>query len=460
MKKTLLSLSILLTGYCGFAQYEGFENWTQGSVLTLDDYETSANELGAFGNLPTSRVTDAVDGTYSIKLETVVIPSGDTVFGYFVSGDPEAQTPGQTVTLVNVDSITGYYKYDILAGDSSIILAGTSMTGLGTTGGGTFTISSGTQSTWKRFAYYIGATSADSLFLAVATGNPLAEYPGKIGSWIMYDNIQLKSSTGTTQNIINHSFENWSTITWDDLDNWSTSNQWVIGESSLPVKKTTDAYAGTYALELELFSTSEGDTAWAAVTNGIFGHSQLEGGAPFTSSPTGFEFYYKYIPSGIDTAWVSFEFKKTGFPSQHAGTILYNTANSYTLYSGFVPNVTPDSLLIQIQAGKNIGTNLKIDNINFIYPVSVNDNIKIDRLESYPNPTSDILNLRFELKNSNIVTANLLDITGKVLSSKSFGNLASGTYNESFNTSSYTSGIYFIEFTIGNEKIVNRFIVK
>ena len=95
-----------------------------------------------------------------------------------------------------------------------------------------------------------------------------------------------------------------------------------------------------------------------------------------------------------------------------------------------------------------------------IFPVGINENIKIDRIESYPNPTTDVLNLRFELTNKNLVSVNLLDITGKVLTNKSFGNLSSGTYNESFNTSSFTSGIYFIEVTVGNERIVNRFIVK
>jgi len=64
------------------------------------------------------------------------------------------------------------------------------------------------------------------------------------------------------------------------------------------------------------------------------------------------------------------------------------------------------------------------------------------------------------LKNNSTVSANLLDVTGKVLTTKSFGNLSSGTYNEAFNTSSFNAGIYFIEFTIDEEKIVNRFIVK
>jgi hypothetical protein len=458
MKKPLLSLFTVLSVSSAYSQYEGFENWTQNNILILDDYETSANDGDGAILGTTSQSTDAFTGLYSVKLETKLTTQGDTAFGYFVSGDPESGTPGQAVSINNVDSVIGYYKADFQPNDSALFMIMTNFMGT-PTGGGTFQITQ-SQSNWTRFAFYIGALAADSLTIGAANGNPLAEYYGAPGSWIQFDDIHLKSSTGVLQNILNSSFENWSTFSWDDLDNWTTSNDWYLGESSLPVMKTIDSYGGNYALELELFSTSEGDTAWATITNGVFGHSQLEGGVPFTSSPIGFEFYYKYMPSGSDTAWVSFEFKESGFPSQYAGAVLYNSASSYTLFNGFVPTVTPDTLLIHIQAGRNIGTNFKIDNISFIYPVGVNENIKIDRLESYPNPTTDILNIRFELKNNNVVSANLMDVTGKVLTSKSFGNLASGTYNESFNTSSFTPGIYFIEFTIGTEKVVNRFVVK
>ncbi|TXB67165.1 T9SS type A sorting domain-containing protein [Vicingus serpentipes] len=459
MKKTLLSLTLLLTGYCGFAQYEGFENWTQGSVLVLDQYETPANELGALGNLAIQQSTDAVDGTYSVRLETVTIPSGDTVFGYILSGDPDALAPGQPVTIGGVDSIIGYWKYDVMPGDSCALLLAASQTGFGLTGGGTYYVT-GTQSSWKRFAYEVNAIMADSILLAFATGDPLNEFNGIPGTWMMIDNVKLKNSTGQLQDVYNQSFENWTTVTWDNPDGWFTSNEYAVGQTPMPAEKSTDAYSGTYALELNTINSQWGDTMSGLATNGSFNEFGMFGGVPYTSQPTAVNVYYKYAPVANDSGWVNIQFKNGGSVIAQAGALVGAQAN-YTMLSSLLSfPMAPDTFLIAAGSGEIPGSQLLIDHIDMTFPVGINENIKIDRLESYPNPTTDILNLRFELKNSNLVSVNLLDITGKVLKNKSFGNLSSGTYNESFNTSSFTSGIYFIEFTVGNEKIVNRFIVK
>ena len=456
MKKTLLILSSLLIGFAGYSQYEGFENWTQNSILTLDDYRSTANEGGGFlGAI--SQSTDAFTGSYSVKLETMSYMS-DTIFGYFISGDPDNMTPGQQVTLNNVDSVIGYYKADIQPNDSVLFITMTTFLS-NPTGGDTYFLTQ-SQSNWTRFAFYVGAIAADSLMIGAATGNPLADFKGIPGTWIQFDDIQLKSSTGVTQNILNSSFENWSTITWDELDGWQSSNQWAIGEPTMPVAKTTDAYTGTYAIELNMVLNANGDTVWAGVTNGYFGDGYMGGGVPYTSSPTGIEFYYKYAPSGVDTASVSIEFKETGFPSQWAGTAITGTTTTYTLSSGFIPAISPDSLLIIITTGRNPGSQFKVDDINFVFPVGVNELVNVEKLVAYPNPVKDVLNLRFELKADKNVSINLIDITGKQLSSLDFGQLSKGTYNQTFNTANFGSGIYFIEFVIDGEKMVERFIVQ
>jgi len=459
MKKILLSLSILLTGFASFAQYEGFENWTTNSVLSLDDYQNPANDLGAFGNLAIQQSTDAVDGTYSVRLETVIIPGGDTAFGYVLSGDPDSFSPGQSVTLNNVDSIIGYWKYDIMPGDSCALLVGTTMTGFGLTGGGTYYIT-GTQSTWQRFAYSVNAPLADSLLLAIATGDPLNNFKGIPGTWLMIDNVQLKSTTGQLQNILNHSFENWTPLNWEEPDGILTSNQYAVGQPTLPAVKTTDMYSGSFALELNTILTPNNDTIQGLATNGGFDQFGILGGVPYTGQPTAVNFYYKYAPSGVDTAWANIQFKSGGSIIAQGGTML-NAAGTYTLSSNLlsIPS-TPDTMLFAFFAGNNPGSQLIVDHLDFTFPVGINENITVDRIVSYPNPTTDVLNIKFELKNNNLVTANLLDITGKVLTTKSFGNLPSGTYTESFNTSNYNSGVYFIEFVIGNEKLVNRFLIK
>jgi len=455
MKKTLLSLSVILSSINCFAQFEGFENWSQNSIPSLDDYETSANE----GQQNTQQSTDAHTGLYSVKLEVIQLPNGDTTNGYFVSGNPEDLSPGQEVTLNDVDSVVGYYKADFQGGDSALFFAMTTFMGTAT-GGGAFFITQ-SQSNWTRFAFYVGAIVADSLMIGAANSDAMNEVRGVPGSWIMFDDIQLKSSTGVTQNILNNSFENWTPLVWDEIDGWNTTNEWYIGEPLMPVIKTTDAHTGNFAVELNTFIDSRGDTSWSQVTNGIFGEGQMEGGVPFSGNPTAVEFYYKYAPAGNDTANFNIKFMKTGFPSQWAGTNVSGVENSYTLHNNFLPFLnSPDSILILIHSGRNPGTQLKVDDINFVFPVGVSEFVDVEKIIAYPNPVKEVLNIRFNLKAEKNIKIRLVDILGKELTSLDFGNLSIGTYNQIFNVSNYNSGVYFIEFLISGEKKIERFVVE
>lgn len=456
MEKTLLILASCLSSFVGYSQYQGFENWTQQSSLILDNYQSTLNEQQSISGA-TSQSLDAHSGAYSVRLETMPY-MGDTVFGYFISGRPETMSPGQQVTLNNVDSVIGYYKADIKPNDSVLFICATTFMS-NPSGGGTFFLTQ-SQSTWKRFAFYIGASFADSLMIGAATGNPFANFKGIPGTWIQFDDLQLKSTTGVTQNILNNSFENWSTVYWDELVNWNTSNQWAIGSPSMPVVKSLDAHSGNYAIELNVMQGVNGDTLWGGATNGFFGQGYWGGGVPFTSSPISVEFYYQFTPVGNDTAGVSMHFIQTGFSGQWAGSQIFNTTSGYTLSSTMLPPITPDSLNITLWAGRHPGTKLVVDDINFIYGVGMNELLNVEKLVAYPNPVKDILNLRFELKADKNVKINLVDINGKQLSTLDFGFLNSGIYNQTFNTSNFDSGMYFIEFEIDGIKRVDRFVVE
>lgn len=459
MKRTLLSLLSLIVSSLAFAQYQGFENWSIESAPNLDGYGTNINEMGLLGQANCQQVASTVDGNFAVHLETTIIAGGDTMFGFIQNGSVEDQTPGQPVSLANVDSITGWYRYDIMPGDVATFAAITSMTGFGVTGGNVWYISSGTQSTWKRFAYYVNALAADSMLLAIATGDPINENNGLPGTWVEFDNIQLKDNSGNTMNVLNHSFEDWTDVEVEEPTGWTTSVEYAFNEPTSPVVKSTDAYSGMYALELNTIE-ADGDTIGGIATNGGFDDSGLLGGVPYTSEPNGVEFYYKYTPSGIDTGWASIQFKSGGSVILEGGTTL-GAAPTYTLYSTplLIPS-TPDTLLIGAFSGENPGSQLIIDAIDLLFPVGINENLSVDRIVSYPNPATDVLNIKFTLSKSNNVSVRLLDITGKALETRNLGTLSSNSYKESFNTSGFASGAYFIEFLIGDEKTSNRFIVK
>ncbi len=456
MKKTLLFLSISLFALSSFGQWQDFENWTNNSVQTLDGYQTPVNERGIDGSFATFPSTDAFIGSTSVRLESVISSFGDTIFGFFIDGDFDTQSPGQAVTLNGVDSLIGYYKYDIMPGDSALLIAVTTFSGT-PTGGGLWYIN-GQQTTWKRFAYPITAIVADSLLFGSATGDPANNFNGIPGSWIQYDNVHLKRGA-QTQNLMNFSFENWTPINWEDPTGWTTGNLWAIGEPTLPCNKTADSYAGSFAIELSNIQNGNGDTLWGAATNGYFGNNGAIGGEPFSGTPTGVECYYKYAPSGNDTAYISFEFMQNGSLVGQYGGALTTQAN-YTLWSQNVSAMTPDTLLVSLWSGSNTGSILKVDDIDIVFSVGIAEGLTVEKIVSYPNPATDELNIRFNIENNNSVMINLIDITGKTLETRNMGNLSAGTYRETFNTSNYSSGIYFIEFALDNEKVTKRFAIK
>lgn len=457
MKKSLLFLSASFLATLTFGQWQGFENWTNNNVQILDDYQTAVNERGIEGAMATYPSTDSYSGTYSVRLETVQGVNGDTIFGYFISGDPDNMIPGQQVTLPAVDSIIGYYKYDIMAGDSALILAMTTFMGT-PTGGGNWYIS-GQQNTWKRFSYPVNAATADSILVGAATGDPINNFNGKPGSWIQFDDVQLKDGS-QVQNILNNSFENWTPVSWEEPNGWLTFSSWALGQPTLPCNKTTDSYAGTYAIELTTILSTNNDTLWGAATNGDFGQMGPEGGEPFSGSPVAVECYYKYAPVSGDQAGIQIEFFQNGSSVGSYGTGINTAAGTYTLWNQSVSAMTPDTVLIMLWAGNNIGSQLKVDNIDIVFSVGVAEGLTVEKIVSYPNPATDELNIRFNLENNNNVVINLIDITGKTLTTKNMGNISAGTYRETFNTSNFASGIYFIEFNLGEEKVTERFIVK
>ena len=458
MKKNLLIISSFVLTLPLFSQYQGFENWTSTSILTLDNYQSGAEEnTGAL--VTTYSSTDSYIGSKSIKLETLLTPSNDTAFGYFYTGNPDGNNPkpGQAVSLADVDSLIGYYKSNLLPNDSAIVFCSIFKSGVQTANSTSFF--KGIQTTWKRFAFSINAATADSMLLAIAGGNPFIGFKGIPGSWLMLDNIQLKASSGTTAPILNHSFENWTPQSIDQPSGWQTPNPYTIGEPVMPVVKSTDTYSGTFALELNTIQSQYGDTISGMTTNGNFGPGN-GGGHPYTNTPLSVELYYKYAPANGDFSSINFQFRKNGAILNNYGTSLI-AASNYTQWTTSISLLTmPDTLLISAFSGQNPGSKLKIDAIDFLLPVGETEYINVEKIVSYPNPVIDKLSIRFNLKKENDVTVRLIDITGKELMKRSLGNLSSGSYNESFAISEFSSGVYFIEFTLGSEKTVNKFMIK
>ncbi len=458
MRKLLSFMVVSLFTISGFTQNLDFENWDQNTILILDDYNTMVSDNPMFGNLSVMRSTDHTDGSYSIRLETALSTNNDTIFGYFANGDPENFSGGAPTSLTNVDSIIGYYKYDIMPGDTALILCIGKYNG-SVTGGNFFPIV-GTQSTWTRFAYPVSAVATDTVITAAASSNAVNNIGITPGSYIMFDNVQLKSNTLGTENIPNYSFENWTDFIWEDLaGGWLTTNRWASFLPILPVSKTTDAYSGTYACKLSTqFYAPSGDTIQGFMSFGEYTQSGPMGGFPYSDQPDSVRWHFKSSFAGTDTAWVNIEFKKNGVGIAWNGEGVYSNDPVYqTTTQAVYLSQAPDTVFIAVSSGRNPGSEFIIDKIEFLFPVGVYETYNIQQIVEFPNPATDKLNFSMSFYKENNATIDIYSVDGKLLSTKNFYDL-SGHNEVSVNISDLANGTYIYKVSVGNETYTKTFI--
>lgn len=455
MKKLLLISIALILSASIFSQNLDFENWTQNNVLYLDDYETMTHNNAMYGQQAVIRSTDFTDGQYSIRLETILSNEGDIIFGYFTNGDPETLEGGQAVSLTAVDSVIGYYKYDIQPNDTALFLCFAKFNEA-PVGGDIFTII-GTQSTWARFSYPILASSLDTVIIAAASSNAINELGMAEGSWIMFDDIQLKSNANGLEPIQNYSFENWTDYLWEDLEEWTTPNQYVAGATTMPVEKTTDAYSGTYASQITTTLHVSNDTVGGNMSYGEWTQEGPIGGFPYSEMTELVRFRYKTSFVGIDTAYVSIVFKKLGSVIAWHGTSFTQNESAYTLWEQPISlPETPDTVFIAVSSGDNPGSQIIIDNFEFLIDVGFSDINQVQQIIAFPNPASDKLNFRVESEENNI-DIRIYSLDGKLKLTRELQK-SSGTQEIGVNISELSQGNYIYKVRIGNETFSKSFV--
>jgi len=458
MKKILLFAISLAFTTTIFSQNIDFENWTQDTILFLDNYETTTNGSAIYGSETVIRFEDYTDGSYSLMLKTILSNDGDTIFGYFANGDPDDLSGGHPVNLSSIDSVIGYYKYNIQPNDTALFLCMAKYSGV-PTGGDVFTIT-GAQSTWQRFAYPIDATVVDSVIIAAASSNAINNIGITPGSYIIFDDIQLKSGNNL-EPIQNHSFENWTDFVWEDLTEWTTTNRYVIGIPTMPVEKTTDSQSGNYACSIRTqFVPQINDTLEGFISYGQWTLNGPIGGFPFSDEPERVRFHYKNTVSGVDTAAVSIIFKYNGTVIAYNGVQITDDHLSYTLWEQPVnlPSA-PDTVFIAATSGKKPGSQFIIDNIEFVMPVGVSETYKINEIVAFPNPAKDKLNFRFNTENNSDITVNIYSLNGKLLLSNNFNNISN---NEEFsvNITTLSKGNYIYKINVNNNVYSKTFVKK
>ncbi|MFT4534121.1 MAG: hypothetical protein ACJA1A_001489 [Saprospiraceae bacterium] len=86
-------------------------------------------------------------------------------------------------------------------------------------------------------------------------------------------------------------------------------------------------------------------------------------------------------------------------------------------------------------------------------------NATVSAMTCYPNPVTDVLNIAFDLKQSDDLQLFITDMMGRVFTTKNLGNLSTGSHNYMIETASLTKGIYTVSLQSGEGVISERIVV-
>ena len=89
----------------------------------------------------------------------------------------------------------------------------------------------------------------------------------------------------------------------------------------------------------------------------------------------------------------------------------------------------------------------------------IEDESKVDQFSIFPNPANEIINVSMSLTNSENTVINVVDITGKVITTKDLGTV-NGDSNVSISLDNLSTGVYFVEMVNSNSKQIKKFVKK
>jgi Secretion system C-terminal sorting domain/Outer membrane protein Omp28 len=91
------------------------------------------------------------------------------------------------------------------------------------------------------------------------------------------------------------------------------------------------------------------------------------------------------------------------------------------------------------------------------------EELTLDQIDAmfqlFPNPTSENATVALNLQKESTVEVRLIDMAGQEIAARNYGSM-NGSSNIQLNTADLTAGVYVVEVTINNEKMIKRLIIE
>ncbi|MFI5220998.1 MAG: T9SS type A sorting domain-containing protein [Bacteroidia bacterium] len=440
-------------------------NWNMESWTTVT--KDVPSQWLTYGT--TTKISPGQNGSYAVKLQGDQMGGpGAILFGY--PNKSNNGFDGGTPFTARPDSLIAYFKYSITAGDSAWVLVQMKKNGV-IISSDLYEYTGVYTGDYKRMAFkmhYLSGATPDSMFIGFTSTIPNGNSSNAV-SWVIIDNI---SFTGTTQNIPNPDFENWTTQTNYTPNGWTFD----IRPTGNVVDRTTDKYDGNYAMKLQsIFLT--GDTLQGYIQTGVNNNNNGYWGPtfPVNSTPNSLKGFYKFFPQNGDTLSIEIGLFKNGVSVGFGNYLSSNSLSTYTpisipIFYNNTPPTSPDSAIIHIATFAMTGNNNRprgqsvafIDNLSFdqfIYagiPAAV---IQKNEILVFPNPAESNLNVRFQLMHKEKVTIRLTDLNGREVMNQTVPNPSEGNNEISLDVNSVSGGLYFLILETGNSVMHSKITI-
>jgi hypothetical protein len=173
-----------------------------------------------------------------------------------------------------------------------------------------------------------------------------------------------------------------------------------------------------------------------------------------------------FVSTDCGATWTSVYSKAGATLASVAGASTAAFTPTATQWRNDCVDLTPyagnNKVFIKFVGTNDFGNNMYVDNINVSNSACATGIVDINSangMNIFPNPVSELVNVNFNLDASTNVTVNVYNAVGALVSTKSLGEMTSGTQNVQISTEGLSNGLYMVELIAGQNRSVSRMTV-
>ncbi len=277
--------------------------------------------------------------------------------------------------------------------------------------------------------------------------------------------------------ISNAGFETWTnTGGYNVPTGWDNLNATTNAASVYTCTKGTPGMMGASYLQLTSKTVTGVGVAPGVAVSGLIDVANYapKSGFPNTTRPVSLTGSWQYMAYGSDAGSVTILLSKWNMTTMRRDTIAYATqplAGMVMSWASFTIPLTyqspkfPDSAMIILSASGATPVNnsyLYVDDLAFTGTVpsgiaSVNNGLKDVKL--YPNPATGEFTVAYETTTADKVTLQVSDITGKIIATATPKTIT-GNNTYSFNTASFSKGLYMVTLISDAGKYTEKLVIE